>query len=102
MLRQKVDCYLAPSEKADLEHKAKLAGLPLSTFLRESALGKKISPLPTVNAQRWAELAPLQANLNQLLRHINRGERAAVELDLLKNLLHEVRALRSELMAVGE
>ncbi len=102
MLRQKVDCYLAPSEKADLEHKAKLAGLPLSTFLRESALGKKISPLPTLNAQRWAELAPLQANLNQLLRHLNRGEQNTVEPALVQDLLHEVRALRSELMAVGE
>lgn len=99
MLRQKVDCYLAPGEKAAIEQKAKVAGLPLSTFLREAALGNRISPLPTINAQRWSELAPLQANINQLLRHLNQGLRAEVDPALVETLLHEVRALRSELMA---
>jgi len=85
-----------------LEDKAQAAGLPLSTFIREAALGKKISPLPTVNAKRWAELAPLQSNLNQLLRHLNGGVPAKVELSLVETLLCEVRALRTELMEAGK
>jgi hypothetical protein len=96
-----VNCYLAAHEAEQLQDKARLAGLPLSVFLREAALGKRIHTLPVINAQRWGELAPLQANLNQLVRHLNNGTTHEVDEVLLAGLLAEVKDLRQALIGGG-
>lgn len=97
-LRTRVDCYFSPAERDQLQSKASLAGLGLSSFIREASLGKSIKVLPTVNAERWGELARTTANLNQLVHHINEGSLHGVDVSLLINLLEEVQALRRELI----
>lgn len=100
-LRTRVDCYFSPSERSQLEAKAKLAGLGLSSFIRETALGRPINVLPTINAERWGELARTTANLNQLVHHLNEGTAYGVDVALLLRLMHEVQALRTELIGAA-
>lgn len=100
-LRTRVDCYFSPAERDQLQGKASLAGLGLSSFIREAALGKPIKILPTVNAERWGELARTTANLNQLVHRINEGSLHGVDVSLLINLLEEVQALRRELIGAS-
>ena len=100
-LRAKVDCYFSQSERTQLSTKAKLSGLALSTYIREAALGNPINVLPTINAERWGELARTTANLNQLVHHINDGSAHGVDVELIFKLLKEIQALRSELIGAS-
>ena len=97
-LRARVDCYFNSSERVLLNARATQAGLALSTYIRESALGKSIKVLPTINAERWAELARTTSNLNQLLHHLNEGRIHEVNSALLVALLEQVQSLRQELI----
>jgi hypothetical protein len=100
-LRTRVDCYFSPAERDKLQANASLAGLGLSSFIREAALGNVIKVLPTVNAERWGELARTTANLNQLVHRINEGSLHGVDAALLIGLLEEVQALRRELIGAS-
>lgn len=97
-LRKRLDCYLSRTERALVEAKAAEVGLPVSVFIRESVLAKRIVQAPTVSAARWAELARACANLNQLLRHLNSGTAQGVQPELVSHLLTEVQAVRRELL----
>ncbi len=70
-------------------------------WLRMAALGELPPMVPAVNAQAWADLARLAANLNQAQLAINRGEGAAHQLELLEDLRQAVMALRRELVGVS-
>lgn len=100
-LRQRLDCYLSPTERALVAAKAEEAGLSVSAFVRESVLSRRISQPPTVSAQRWSELARVGANLNQLLRHLNAGSAQGVPPELIHRLMAEVQAARRELLGCG-
>lgn len=99
-LRTKIDCYFSLLEREEISAKARRAGLPISTFIRESALGNKVSALPTGNVQHWQSLARTTANLNQIAKHLN--ESGQVDHDQLVPLLAEVKeqvqALRLDLI----
>ena len=97
-LRARVDCYFSPAERVQLNKIAGYAGLGLSSFIRKCALSKPINILPTINAERWGELARTTANLNQLLHHINEGRVHGVDTLLLTKLLAQVQALRQQLI----
>ena len=97
-LRIKTECYFSPLEKETITEKANLAGLPFSTFIRETALGKKITALPTVNIQHWQALARTTANLNQLAKQLNEGKLVSIDTLLLVELKEQVQALRLDLL----
>lgn len=61
-------------------------------WLRMAALGMdKLPPtVPAINAQAWAELARAAANLNQIARALNQGEK--VERGGLRDQLNQFRA----------
>lgn len=97
-LRTKIDCYLTPAEREVVAEKSQAAHLPISAFMRQAALGQRVHSVPTGNAERWAELATLAANLNQLTHHANAGQDIGVPASLLEGLHREVQALRRELL----
>jgi hypothetical protein len=100
-LRQRLDCYLSPTERELVAAKAEEAGLAVSAFVREAVLSRRIAQPPTVSAQRWAELARVCANLNQVTRHLNAGTANGVPPEVVARLLAEVQALRRELLGVS-
>ncbi len=97
-LRIKAECYFSPLEKESLIAKANLAGLPFSTFIRETALGKKITALPTVNILHWQTLAKTTANLNQIAKQLNEGKLVNLDPLLLVEIKEQVQALRLDLL----
>ena len=97
-LRTKAECYFSPLEKEALVAKAKLAGLSFSTFIRETALGKKITALPTGNIQHWQSLGRTTANLNQIAKHLNEGKLANIDPLIFVELKEQVQALRLDLL----
>ena len=99
-LRQRLDIYLSPDERSMAAAKAIEAGLPLSAYVREAVLARRVMQAPAVSAQRWAELARTCANLNQLTRHINAGTLPTMPLEIIARLLTEVQAVRRELLGV--
>ena len=91
---------------AELEQlKTKAQGKSLATFCRESALGdtqKKgsLQNVPSINRQKWMELGRVGSNLNQVARHLNRGEWLEAEAiqATVEETLAELRQLRQELL----
>ena len=59
-------------------------------WLRMAALDKLPPTVPAINAQAWAELARAAANLNQIARALNQGEK--VERGGLRDQLNQFRA----------
>jgi hypothetical protein len=78
-------------ERKIIEHKARLANLCLSEFLRELAMGsqenRKIKVLPKEVLQLTATLHHMAANLNQLSKKNNREEPFSEEEKLMLGLL---------------
>jgi len=97
-LRIKAECYFSPLEKEILIAKANLAGLPFSTFIRETALGKKITALPTGNISNWQALARTTANINQIVKLLNEGKLINIDTSPFIELGQQVQALRLELL----
>lgn len=97
-LRVKAECYFSPTEKQIVEAKAQQSGLAFSAFIREAALGAKITALPSANIQLWQELSRTTANLNQIAKHLNEGKLPHLDPSLLQEIGQQVRALRLDLM----
>lgn len=93
-LRTKIDCYFSLLEREEISAKARRAGLPLSTFIRKSALGNKVSALPKINLELWHSLARTTANLNQIAKHLNEGKVVNIDPMLLEEVKKEVKSLR--------
>ena len=52
-----------------LEEKATLAGLTMSSYVRQAAVAGQIQPrtvIPEINRQDWGELGRLANNINQI------------------------------------
>ncbi len=71
-LRRPVKCYFTVRELALIQEKAQQVGLPISTFIRETALNKRLISIPPINAEKWLELAHTTSNLNQIAAYLNR------------------------------
>lgn len=100
-MRKRVECYFNLTEKAEIAAKARRAGLSLSSYLREIALGHKVLALPSINVAQWQALSRTTANLNQIARHLNEGRQVTIDPLLLQQAIQEVQALRLALMGVG-
>jgi hypothetical protein len=86
------------AEYAALRAKAELMAMTPAQWLREAALSRRLPspPVAAINREQYAELARLAANLNQLTRLANEGERVSVAAGLLSKLRSEVGRLRLE------
>lgn len=69
-------------------------------WLREAALTRRLPapPVSAINREQYAELARLAANLNQLTRLANEGDRVTVATALLIKIKSELSRLRLELI----
>ena len=97
-LRERFEIYLTPLERGAIAERAKQAGMPLSAFIRKAALGQKVSALPAINAEQWARLSGLGANLNQITHHANAGTLEGVDPAMLDEVAETVRQIRLTLM----
>lgn len=90
---------LTPGELAVLRGRARVAGLPLSTYLRHQALAHRIrSHGNRLTAGQVDELAELGNRLNGFARAANTA-RSIVAPEELRDLLAEARELARELRA---
>ncbi len=71
-------------------------------WLRAAALSKRLPspPVAAINREQYSELARLSANLNQLTRLANEGDRVVVADGLLKRMAIEARRLRLALLGI--
>jgi hypothetical protein len=86
-------------DAAALKERARLAGVTVSTFLREAALTGQVqphTPIPQINQEQWADLARVGGNLNQVATHLHGGgpvdARVAATIDECRAVLSTVRA----------
>lgn len=103
-LRDKtISVRMSAREKAAMREKAKAVCSTPGRFMRESALSRRLPPMPApaVNREQYAELAKLSGNLNQLSRAVNSGLPVTVTDEFLQSLSCEVGRLRLALIGVG-
>lgn len=90
--RHAVTCRLTDSEVEKVDG---LRGqVTRGEFIRRAALLRAPRPIPTLNLERWQELARTASNLNQISAGINSGKIVGVTVDLtdLRAALDDVRA----------
>jgi hypothetical protein len=94
---------VSASEYAALREKAAHMHLTPAQWLREAALTRRLPspPVAAINREQYVELARLAANLNQLTRLANEGQRVVVADGLLERLASETKRLRLALLGVG-
>jgi hypothetical protein len=97
-IRQRLDIYLTPEERAAAKEKADQARMPLAVYCRAAILGHKLKTLAPIRAEAYTELARVAANLNQLAKSANQGRIVDVSGDLIIALYEQVQALRRELL----
>src|SRR5260364_8537 len=84
-------------EYAALRQKAAQMSMTPAQWLREAALSRRL-PSPPVHRERYAELARLAANLNQIAHRANEGYAVTVADVFLRQLMEEVSRLRLALI----
>ena len=65
-------------------------------YLRAAAKGKLPTTIPPINVEAWAELARSAANLNQIAKHLNSGERVA-----LTQIILSLEAFRRDIIGAN-
>jgi hypothetical protein len=93
---------VSASEYTALREKAAQLHMTPAQWLREAALSRRLPspPVAEANRQQYVELARLAANLNQLARLANEGQRVVVADGLLQRLTSETTRLRQALLGV--
>lgn len=101
-LSETVQLRLKPTERREIDRRAKAAGLKRSQYLRRAGLEWEN---PQVNRETYQELGRAGVNLNQLARAANaaarRGEPLDVDPNVLEDLAQQVRQLQAELRPRG-
>jgi hypothetical protein len=94
---------VSASEYAALREKAAQMRMTPAQWLRAAALSRRLPspPVAAINREQYVELARLAANLNQLARLANEGQRVVVADGLLKRLASETKRLRLALLGIG-
>lgn len=95
---------VSAAEYAALRIKAEAMAMTPAQWLREAALTRRLPspPVSAINREQYAELARLAANLNQLTRLANEGDRVTVATALLTKIKSELSRLRLELIGAAE
>ncbi|NUZ09009.1 plasmid mobilization protein [Piscinibacter koreensis] len=94
---------VSAAEYDALRAKSAAMAMTPAQWLREAALTRRLPapPVAEINHEQYVELARLAANLNQLTRLANEGERVTVATDLLIELKAEVKRLRFGLIGTA-
>ena len=94
---------VSTAEYDALRAKADVMAMTPAQWLREAALTRRLPapPVAAINRERYAELGRLAANLNQLTRLANEGQRVTIATELLGRLSSEVGRLRLGLLGAG-
>lgn len=101
-LRKRLDIYVNDDELAKIQEKAGQAMMPVSLYMRRTALNLRIDGPPSAqNIERWRRLAPLEANINQIARACNAGRVTEEIYPALTDLAEQVRLLRLELIGAN-
>lgn len=69
-----VTFQVTPSERAELDARARTAGVKLGEYVRAAAFGYRINPPDPIREQIITELWAIGNNLNQLSRRANTTE----------------------------
>ncbi|MES2902127.1 MAG: mobilization protein [Pseudomonadota bacterium] len=95
---------VSASEYEALRARALQMRMSPAQWLREAAMTRRLPspPVAPVNREQYAELARLSANLNQLTRLANEGERVTIADGLLRRMVDETKRLRLGLLGVKE
>ena len=98
-----IEVRMSAREKAVVREKAKAVCSTPGRFMRDSALSRRLPPMPApaINREQYAELAKLSGNLNQLSRAVNSGLPVTVNDEFLQILSCEVGRLRLALIGAG-
>jgi len=100
-LRHRFDLYLASHEVEQLRELARVARLPMSTYLRRLALRQSIQMPPTEFAvAQWRELGRLANNINQLARLAHAGQLPQETDAALAEVAQLLRQLRIDVLAI--
>jgi len=94
---------VSAAEYDALRAKAGAMAMTPAQWLREAALTRRLPapPVAAINREQYAELGRLAANLNQLTRLANEGQRVTIANDLLGRLSYEVSRLRLGLLGAS-
>ena len=94
---------VSAAEYDALRAKAEVMAMTPAQWLREAALTRRLPapPVAAINRAQYAELGRLAANLNQLTRLANEGQRVTIATELLGRLSSEVSRLRLGLLGAG-
>ena len=91
---------LSDEEHGVIAARARGAGLRVSDFIRSCGVHGKVSPVPSINVQQWAQLAATTSNLNQLTRLAHQGRVPADIADTVQTTAQLLREIRTSL--IGE
>lgn len=97
-----VPVRLCSDERETLGRKATAAGVSISNFIRQAALGLELKPrLPSLDAAALRELSAIGNNLNQLARALN-GSAASASIDavLIANLRRQLDAIHTAMQEI--
>jgi len=93
---------LTPDQKSRLAAQASQVNCSAADYLRELIETGKVQPVLSINLHQWHRLAGLVSNLNQLVRHCNRGTVPQDLLPTLESVRLEVFAIRHDLLTKQE
>ena len=93
---------VSEAERLLIEERASFMGMKPSTWLRESALSRRLPspPVAEINRKAYGELGKLAANVNQLVMMAHNGSIVKVDDSLLLSLLAEIKVLRLNLLGL--
>lgn len=100
-LWHRFDIYLNAAERAHIRAKAREAKLPISTFMRQIALGTPVQAPPSeISVAAWQDMSRVAGNLNQLAHAVASGRVSGVDVPTIQQVAEQVRLLRMELIGV--
>ena len=89
-----VGVRMSSKDHADAQARAQACGLPLSAWLREAALGRRLTPArPAVNQEVWGMLGKMMSGIALLKEHT--GTKPEV-FDMLLNYVSTIREKLSQ------
>jgi tellurite resistance protein len=99
-----VSTKVSLTDLSALEEKATLAGLTMSSFVRQAAVAGQVQPktvIPTINRQDWGELGRLAGNVNQIAVRVNQGgEIGASDFAVLAEICRHLGQIRAAILGL--
>lgn len=93
--RQKFDVYLSAEDLAAIRDNAAAVRMPLRTFIRQAAIGRRLrARVPVADREAAEQLARIGNNLNQIAHALNSGAPASIDGD-------ELQEVRKLCMSIG-